>query len=191
MKKRLMALCLISQMSTAADLTAGRGVEFLALNGQAVSHYGDDADKVITLNEGRYQLVVRYEHDVKRGSKTTLFTSKPYVVEVDMGADSASLTIPRMRFESQAQSYFRDPKWIFTSESNGEELKLNSTMLEGVSFGASNIETVLAAYNTRLSGQFVTAKPISETETLGQLKLLYSQANLAEQQAFKSWLASK
>lgn len=214
MKKLIWLLLGVTWASHGAELSAKKGIEFLALNGQDIERYGENANKTLELSKGQYQLVLRYEASVKRGSKDTLFTSKPYVVDIKMGDENASLSIPKMRFESQAQSYFRKPKWVFSHQ--GTQTELTGTELEGLGFGGfRNIEEAIAKFNQDkgliakpISTVSATAMPASliatgekpvkllkdgqgankQTPAFNQLTYWYLKASNDEKKAFKRWM---
>ncbi len=204
----------VSWTLNAAELSAEQGVEFLAINGKNVDKYGEKAAKTLELDEGSYQLVVRYESSVKQGSRNTLFTSKPYVLDITMTAADAFISVPKMRIESQAQAYFRKPIWIFTR--NEKEHAFTGAELEGLGFaGFRNIEEAIAAFNQKqsqnqlqaqnqvksldktqiiapLNTQVTRVNPLvlkaKHTTRLEQLKNEYLKASKEEKKAFKRWM---
>lgn len=199
MKKLLSILLCASFSIHAAQLTAGYGVELLAINGQSTEKMSDHAEKSLELMPGAYQIVVRYETEVKRGSKSALFTSKPYVLDLKMGNEDADISIPSMRFESQAQAYFRNPTWLLSV--NGKQTRLTGEELEGIGFaGYRNIEEALAHFNqspNSIEGQInkpptvpsMTPKVAqAEPFNMTQMKQWYLNASAAERKAFKRWM---
>ncbi|MDD1792994.1 DUF2057 domain-containing protein [Enterovibrio sp. ZSDZ42] len=205
MKLLFIGLLALSGVVNAAEITAKNGVEFLVVDGKDVKKISSDADKRLELSPGRHQLVARYDDEVKRGSKNVIFTSKPYVFDLDVTNENVVLNVPKFRFESQAIAFFRNPEWVLENVSTGKTTFISSTLMTGSGFGAfNNMEQVVADYN-RQNGIIIEggeAKDLEEVlvsvdkkgnvdikgDTVTQLKLWYTKATNEEKKAFKRWM---
>lgn len=191
-----------SFMAQSAQLRADLGVDFLVINGAKVEKFGKGSRKHIELDEGKYQLVARYVNTLKRGSKRTLFTSKPYVFELDIKQEDLLLSVPLMRTETQAAAFFRNPKWQLTKESDQSTEIIPSKLLEGHGFAPySDMEKAVALHNEKkqpvgaLKPLLIPTKEVKETlntatkqDSLVQLKYWYQKASTEEKKAFRHWI---
>ncbi|AMG29747.1 DUF2057 domain-containing protein [Grimontia hollisae] len=201
-------LCLFSGGALAGTLSAENGLELLLINGKDAKRYGDHADKVVVLSPGTYQIVARYDDEVKRGSRSTIFTSKPYVMEFEMGKEDVVLSIPKLKFESQATAFFREPIWELRNPTAGSVTVLASEKLTGSGFGSfGNMEKVIAEYNRENGIVFDGGKPQDledvlvsfeddgrvsiKGDVLSQLKLWYTKATNEEKKSFKRWMVEQ
>ncbi|MEI8608484.1 DUF2057 domain-containing protein [Enterovibrio sp. Hal110] len=177
----------------AAEIKTSAGIEFLAANGKEIEL--PESHKSLELGAGRYQLVVRYENSLKNGQKEVLFTSSPYIVEVDIGESDLMLSIPKLRTEKHAESFFRNPEWILTNQDDASSLRVQSKKLVGNGFlPYSNIEKAIVEYNKKNSLVFDNGKILSlkdaissesnnydsQVDTVSQLKIWYNKATNEE-----------
>ncbi|PKF51012.1 YccT family protein [Enterovibrio nigricans] len=191
--------------AVAAELSADNGLEFLVINGKNVKTLGSEGDKRLDLQPGSYQVVARFDDEVKRGSKTSIFTSKPFVFDIDIGNDDMALTIPKLKFESRAAAFFRNPEWELENLTTDSTQKINGVKLTGSGFGSyNNMEKAIAKYNQENGIIFEGGSPqdleeivvaIDEKgnvdikgDTVTQLKLWYTKASTEEKKAFKRWM---
>ncbi|MDD1782400.1 DUF2057 domain-containing protein [Enterovibrio sp. ZSDZ35] len=205
--RMLIAAGLLAMQGTAvaAELSADNGLEFLVINGKNVKNLSSEGDKRLELEPGNYQLVARFDDEVKRGSKTSMFTSKPFVFDITVANDDIALTIPKLKFESQAAAFFRNPEWEVENLSSGNTNKIDGVQLTGSGFGSyNNMEKAVAKYNQENGIIFEGGSPqdleevvvaIDEKgnvdikgDTLTQLKLWYTKATTEEKKAFKRWM---
>ncbi|NGN98090.1 DUF2057 domain-containing protein [Grimontia sp. S25] len=198
-------LCWFSGSVFAAQLSAENGLELLLINGKKAKSYGKHADKAVDLYPATYQIVARFDDEVKRGARSTIFTSKPYILTVAMGEDDLVLTIPRLKFESQATAFFRKPSWTLTNKTTGLNTNLQSEKLVGSGFGSfKNMEQAIADYNRKNGIVFEDgqAQNLEEVlvsveengsvsidgDTFTQLKLWYTKATDEEKKSFRKWM---
>ncbi|WP_394210556.1 DUF2057 family protein [Enterovibrio calviensis] len=205
MKMLLVGFFALSGVAGAAEITAKNGIEFLVVNGKNVKKIADDGDKRLDLTPGRHQIVARYDDEVKRGSKNVIFTSKPYVLDLDVSDDDLALVVPKFRIESQAAAFFRKPVWEVETVSTGNTEVVAGTLMTGSGFGSyRNMEKAVAEFN-RQNGIVIEggeAKDLEDVlvsvdekgnvdikgDTVTQLKLWYTKATNEEKKAFKRWM---
>ncbi|WP_297482432.1 DUF2057 domain-containing protein [uncultured Photobacterium sp.] len=210
MKKNLwLLMALFSVTAQAATLTVADKVKLLAVDGKEVKGQGWSEVESVELTEGKHQVVVRFDGDVKRGSKTTIYTTRPYLFDIDLADMNAEITLPRLTTESQAKAFFeRGATWQLALE-NGAVKPLAGVELQGEGFAAySDIEAVIAAYNrdngivieqgNSVDLQQVSVDVDNETgkveitgDALTQLKMWYTKASKEDKKAFKIWMAEK
>ncbi len=192
----------LSSTANAAQLSGSNGVEFLVINGKKAEKYAKGAHKKIELAPGEYQVIARFEDNLKRGSSTTLFTSKPYVFNIKIQKSDLVLSVPNMKMHSHAAAFFSDPSWTLTHLSTQHKSPISSVELVGSGFGAfSNMEKAVAYHNEQ-QGIFLYQEkmqdlkegPVAQdelsqkSEPSAQLKFWYSKANDEEKKAFRRWI---
>ncbi|UTV28472.1 YccT family protein [Photobacterium atrarenae] len=190
----------------AATLTVGENIELLVVDGKEVESSFWSPTQSIELAPGKHQVVVRYDGELKNGSKNAMYTTRPYLFELEVPVQDASIAIPRLTTLSQAKAHFeRGPEWSLAL-ADGSMKPLDYVELEGKGFGSfSKMEELVAAYNRRHGITFeqgyavdLTQATLEVTEqgevslsgdALAQLKLWYSKADAEEKAAFKAWAA--
>jgi len=201
-----LGVTLLSGVAQAATITSARGVEFLVIDGTEVKFDGWAPQQSVELSDGKHQLVMRYEGEVKRGSKDVVFTSRPYIFEINVDGRDATLNIDtNLRVHSQATNYFASgPQWQAEFES-GEVMSLNATELKGDGFAAyADMEALVADYNRangiifdqgeskNLNDVLVEVdeegKASIKGDALSQLKLWYTKASDQERKSFRRWI---
>ncbi|WP_413110575.1 DUF2057 family protein [Thaumasiovibrio sp. DFM-14] len=206
-----LALCavLASAGVNAATLTLDEGIKFWVVNGKEQRAKRIQRHETITLVPGENQIVIRYDDEVKDGSKTRVFTSKPYAFLLNVvEGDEITLLLPqRLRTLSQAKAFFRDPQWLLQYQQD-EPQAIETQRIEGNGLGAySDPEAVVAAYNQTqgividdeqlfdYKKDAVTISDEGEIElsdnAVAQLKMWYTRASDKEKVAFKVWLAQQ
>lgn len=192
----------------AATLSVGENIKLLVVDGKKVaSSFWSEAESV-ELAAGKHQVVVQFDGEVKKGSKSTMYTTRPYLFELDVPNEDASIVLPRLTTLSQAKAHFqRGPQWQLQLAS-GAKNTLEYTVLEGNGFAAySDMEALVADYNREQGITFEqgyavdlekTVVDISDKgevsitgDALAQLKLWYSKANAKEKVAFEQWVAEQ
>ncbi|PSW18848.1 DUF2057 domain-containing protein [Photobacterium sanctipauli] len=192
----------------AATLSTGKNIKLLVVDGKKVeSSFWSEAESV-DLPAGKHQVVVRFDGEVKDGSKTTIYTTRPYLFELDVPEQDATIVLPRLTTMSQAKAHFqRGPQWQLELD-NGTKRSLEYVELQGKGFAAySDMEALVADYNreqgiTFEQGYAVDLEQatveVSEKgevkisgDALAQLKLWYSKANNEEKAAFAQWVESQ
>nr|WP_253649383.1 DUF2057 family protein [Vibrio tubiashii] len=114
---------------SAAELIPEKGVSVLYINQQeAESKLGGN-----TINEGFNQVVVRMDKELGRGSKAEVFTSKPFVLNLEVSGDEVRIGHPVARSVREAELAFKDfnPKWKV--EQDGKALSYDQEVLKGKS----------------------------------------------------------
>ncbi|MGL5335056.1 MAG: DUF2057 domain-containing protein, partial [Enterovibrio sp.] len=185
---------------------AENGVELLVVNGKKVAAA---QRKSVVLEPGEHQLVVRFDDEVRNGSKNALFTSKPYIFDLKMPNRDMVISVPPLRTYSHASAFFRAPKWLLRDKVSAQESTITAAMLTGSGLGSlSDIEKVVQLYNepqTKLQADInapIAAKTAApsvpalapsavNSETLNALKNAYLKANAHEKKAFMDWIATQ
>ncbi|WP_064606500.1 YccT family protein [Photobacterium sp. J15] len=205
MKKVLIAGLMTLPLSLqAATLSTGDDIKLLVVDGKKVESSFWSPTESIELTPGKHQVVIRFDGELKNGSKGKMFTSRPYLFEMNVPEEDSVITLPRLATYSQAKEHFRrGPQWQLELK-NGSVQDLEYVALQGKGFAAfSKMEAVVAEYNrqhgiTFEQGYAVDLKKaaVEVTETgevkitgdaLAQLKLWYSKANAEEKAAFQQW----
>ena len=210
MKNKLWLLvALFSVSSQAATLAVADNIQLLAVDGKKVKGQGWSEVESVELTDGKHQIVVRFDGEVKRGSKTTIYTTRPYLFDIDLADMNAEITLPRLTTESQAKAFFeRGATWQLALD-NGMVKPLVGVELQGDGFAAySDIEALVAAYNgangivvekgNAIDLQQVAVNVDNKTgkveitgDALTQLKMWYTKASKEDKKAFKIWMAEK
>ncbi|WP_279152065.1 DUF2057 domain-containing protein [Photobacterium iliopiscarium] len=210
MKNKLWLLvALFSVSSQAATLAVADNIQLLAVDGKKVKGQGWSEVESVELTDGKHQIVVRFDGEVKRGSKTTIYTTRPYLFDIDLADMNAEITLPRLTTESQAKAFFeRGATWQLALD-NGMVKPLVGVELQGDGFAAySDIEALVAAYNSAngivvekgnaIDLQQVAVNVDNKTgkveitgDALTQLKMWYTKASKEDKKAFKIWMAEK
>ncbi|WP_100753009.1 DUF2057 domain-containing protein [Vibrio salilacus] len=193
-------------VAQAATITSERGVEFMVVDGHAVNFDRWSPQQSIELADGTHQLVMRFEDEVKRGSKEVIYTSRPYVFELTVNGRDMTIGLDtRLSAQSQASSYFASGAQWQAVYSNDEVKPLVATVLEGDGFAAySNMEELVAKYNQANGIIFDEgeSKNLNELlvevdhqgkvsikgDSVTQLKLWYAKASDEERKAFRRWM---
>lgn len=197
------ALLLFSFGINAAVLTTPTpSVKVYAIDNQPVEELSEH-----TLAKGKHQLVVSYTDILKTGSRTELFSSKPYILEFELAKDvDMVLSIPHFSRLNQAERFFRgkSPEWRL--KQNGENVPYEMTLLPPNSgfMPYGDIPALIREYNNSVGNEFaagtlsnIKEKAVQVTETgdvvlnndpIVQLKMWYLQANKAERKEFRKWM---
>ncbi|MGF1729559.1 YccT family protein [Photobacterium kasasachensis] len=205
MKKLIgLSLVLLSGGLQAATVSSSKNVELLVVDGKKVQSSFWSPSESVELQPGRHQIVVRFDGELKNGSKKTMYTTRPYLFEMDVPDDDVTITLPRLTTLSQAKAHFnRGVQWQLES-SDGSTSLLSYVELEGKGFGAfKNMEELVADYNRQHGITFEqgyavnleqAAVEVSEQgevmisgDALAQLKLWYVKASAEEKAAFYQW----
>ncbi|OOE46103.1 DUF2057 domain-containing protein [Salinivibrio kushneri] len=201
-----LAVLFAAGAAQAATITSARNIEFLVADGKEVTFESWAPQQSIELSEGTHQLVMRFDGEVKRGSKEVIFTSRPYLFELTVDGRDATIGVSsRLRSQSQAKSYFSSgPQWQAEFE-NGDVMPLEAVELEGDGFGAyADMEALVAEYN-RANGIIIDqgeSKNLNDVlvevddqgqasikgDALSQLKLWYTKASDQERKSFRRWI---
>ena len=207
MKQWLVTLGLLAlPMSLqAATLSTGNNIKLLVVDGKKVESSFWSQVESIELSPGRHQVVVQYDGELKDGSKSKMYTTRPYLFEMDVPQQDATIVLQRLSNLSQAQSYFkRGPEWQLEL-ADGTTRTLEHVELQGKGIAAfSDMEALVADYNREhgitfeegyavdLQQAAVEVSDKGEVSITGdafvQLKLWYSKANAEERAAFEQWV---
>ncbi|OOE98070.1 YccT family protein [Salinivibrio sp. IB643] len=201
-----LAVLFAAGATQAATITSARNIEFLVADGKEVTFENWAPQQSIALSEGKHQLVMRFDGEVQRGSKAVIFTSRPYLFELNVDGRDATINIDaNLRVKTQATSYFDDnPQWQAEFD-NGEVMPLEAVELKGGGFGAyADMEALVAEYN-RENGIIIdqgASKNLNDVlvevddqgqasikgDALSQLKLWYTKASDQERKTFRRWI---
>lgn len=202
----MLGALMASSVIHAAEITSARHIEFLVVDGSKISFDNWAPQQTIELANGTHQLVMRFDGEVQRGSKEVIFTSRPYLFELDVDGRDATINIDaNLRVKTQATSYFDDnPQWQAEFD-NGEVMPLEAVELKGDGFGAyADMEALVAEYN-RENGIIIDqgeSKNLNDVlvevddqgqasikgDALSQLKLWYTKASDQERKTFRRWI---
>ncbi|GHA48262.1 DUF2057 family protein [Photobacterium aphoticum] len=210
MKNWVMALGLMALPVAvqAGELAVGDGIELLVVDGKKVqtSFWSETAS--VNLPAGKHQVVVRFDGELKDGAKSRIYTTRPYLFELDVPEQDAEITLPRFSTMSQAKAYFqRGPEWTLTF-ADGTTRTLEAVELHGKGLAAySDMEALVADYNRQQGITFeegyavdleATVVEVTEQgkvnitgEALVQLKLWYTKADAKEKAAFAEWVKTQ
>lgn len=208
--RNLLLCCMLSLLwvnsASSATLFAENGVELLVVNGKKIALAQRQS---VALEAGLHQLVVRFDQNVRDGSRNTLFTSKPYIFDLEMQNRDMVISVPLLRTYSHANAFFRAPKWQLRDKVSAQESTIVATILTGSGLGSLNdIEKVVKLYNEQLAtpkadlnlpiAAKTAALPVpalaataAENQTLAALKSWYLKANADEKKAFMEWIAAQ
>ena len=218
MKKTLLAvwasaLCFSSSALYAATITPTPGVSILYVNGQPA----EDQLSENQLNDGFNQVVVRMDKNMAPAgaSSSDVFTSKPYVLNIENVHGDLKIAHPQARSKMEANKVFKSdqPNWLL--EQDGKVISYKQEVLKGKSglFPYLGMEKLIAEHNQSRgiyfeNGQAVdqpvavqvakvtassaasdkAAKPQVITNNVEQLKAWYLQSSTEERKAFRRWM---
>ena len=206
MKWLTAALLLVAASAQAAVITSAPSVEFMVVDGKKVKTDSWQPQQSIELTKGKHQIVMRFDDEVRRGSKEVIYTSRPYIFELQVDERNATLSLDkRIKNENEAQHYFTQGARWQVEYADGETAAIIATELKGDGFAAyADMEALVAKYN-RANGivfEQGESKDLNELlvevndngkvsikgDTLTQLKLWYSKATNQERKAFRRWM---
>ncbi len=204
------ALSLVFAASAQANtLETEYGLSVLAINGVAVNSDDAIADNTYDIVEGKNQVVIRGEKMLRRGTKTELFSTRPFIMSFDT-KDDVMIRFPEAASNYRAaETEFRndEPKWSVMV--GGTALSYQAEVLPGGGgfIPYSDIEELVANYNQDKGIALEQGKPTDMTkaavvvndagevtitgDSLAQLKLWYTKASAKEKKAFKIWMAEQ
>ncbi|GAL20308.1 hypothetical protein JCM19235_4508 [Vibrio maritimus] len=104
-----------------------KGVSLLYINGQEA----ESKTSANTIEEGKNQVVLRMDKKVGRGSSQTVYTSAPYVIDINVTGDEVKVNHPVARSKQEAEAAFRTgtPEWRITQD--GNTLQYTQEKLQG------------------------------------------------------------
>ena len=217
MKKTLLAvlasaLCFSSALY-AATITPTSGVSILYVNGQPA----EDKLSENLLNDGFNQVVVRMDKNMAPAgaSSSDVFTSKPYVLNIENVHGDLKIAHPQARSRMEADKVFKSdqPNWLL--EQDGKAISYKQEVLKGKSglFPYLGMEKLIAEHNQSRgiyfeNGQVVdqlvevqvakvtansaasdkASNPQVTTNNVEQLKAWYLQSSTEERKAFRRWM---
>ncbi|CAM3560642.1 hypothetical protein VA7868_01021 [Vibrio aerogenes CECT 7868] len=193
----------------AATISSEKAVEILALDGQALDSGRYVNDKTLEVAAGQHQLVIRYYGDVRKGSKSAIYSTPPYIFTVDLKQnDQVTILAPSLKSYSQAKAYFRrGAEWTLRYQ-DGTEKKIQYEKLTGKGLMPfTDIEKAIAAYNkkhrqqqflpatqvgTPIAAQVLQKTPAGQNDTLIQtIQLLYNNATPEQKSTIKQWMSNQ
>jgi len=205
----LVAAVSFSSITNAASITPHSGVSILYINGQSA----EDKMGRNELDEGFNQVIVRMDKDMSRGSSSDIFTSKPYVLNLENVQGDVAINHPQTRSMMEAKKAFNgnQPKWVV--EQDGKAMSYKQEVLESKSglFPYLGMDKLVAEHNQSRGIYFnngqVMDKPVavqtavtsssstSEVATQAavttnteQLKAWYLKSSPEERKAFRKWI---
>ncbi|KDM93200.1 DUF2057 domain-containing protein [Photobacterium galatheae] len=208
MKKLALLAALLVANVQAATLSVGDGIELLVVDGKEVNESLWSRTTEIELPAGQHQIVLRYDRELKNGSRNSIYTTRPYLFELMMPEQDVRIELPALVAYSQAQAYFqRGPEWTIVL-ADGSQRTLPFVEMKGDGVAAfSDMEKLVGEYNRQhgitfeqgyavdLQQAVVEVKQDGQVEisgdALAQLKLWYSKAKPEEKAAFKAWMAKQ
>ncbi|MGF1687658.1 DUF2057 domain-containing protein [Photobacterium japonica] len=210
MKNWVMALGLMALpvAGQAGELAVGDGISLLVVDGKKVQSSFWSETESVNLPAGKHQVVVRFDGELKDGSKSRIYTTRPYLFELDVPEQNVEITLPRFSTLSQAKAHFqRGPEWTM-SLADGASHALEYVELQGKGLAAySDMEALVGEYNRQQGITFeegyavdleATVVEVTEQgkvnitgEALAQLKLWYTKADNAEKAAFAEWVKTQ
>ncbi|USD62150.1 DUF2057 domain-containing protein [Vibrio sp. SCSIO 43140] len=145
-----------------------KGVSLLYINGQEA----ESKTSANTIEEGKNQVVLRMDKKVGRGSSQTVYTSAPYVININVTGEEVKVNHPVARSKQEAEAAFRtsEPEWRITQD--GNTLQFTQEKLQGRDgfLPYSNIGELVAKHNEQRSISFVegaaaqaSAAPVAAT----------------------------
>ncbi len=206
-KRVLATLAALTSLSIhAAELNAENGISVLYINGQqAESKLG-----VNEIGEGFNQVVIRMDKTIGRGGSEEVFTSKPFVIDLQVSGSEILIEHPSARSLQEAERAFKgdDPKWKVTQD--GSALPYEQEVLEGKSglFPFLNMQELVTEHNKKRgiyfeNGDLVDKPEIAIAATAGktdstsksapinnveQLKAWYLKSSAEEHKTFRRWI---
>lgn len=138
---------LVSLNLFAAELLPSKGVSILFINQQeAKSKLGSNV-----IQKGFNQIVIRMDEELGRGSRADVFTSKPFILNLDVIGESITVAHPEARSVLEAEIVFRgdNPEWIVKQD--GIETEYKQELLKGKSglFPYSGMASLIEKHNTQ------------------------------------------
>ncbi|OOE62163.1 YccT family protein [Salinivibrio sp. IB282] len=201
----VLSTLLAASVTSAAEITSAPNIEFVVVDGKEISFDNWAPQQTIELANGTHQLVMRFDGEVKRGSKEVIFTSRPYLFELNVDGRNTTIDIDtRLKTKVQAEHYFDDAQWQAEFD-NGDVMPLEAVELKGDGFAAyADMEALVAEYN-RANGIIIDqgeSKNLNDVlvevddqgqasikgDALSQLKLWYTKASDQERKSFRRWI---
>ncbi len=201
-------ICFFASAAQSLVLSLDENIKFLVVNGEDRKSSFLQRYEQQDLAEGENQIVIRFDGEVKNGSRDSIYTSKPYLFSLDLNGRDATITTPKtIRSMSQAKSFFRNPSWVVTYSDGSSEI-LAMTQLNGDGFGGLNDAAALVATYNQENGIIIDDSKVLDLkedvvsvdhngdivvsgDAVAQLKLWYTKATEAEKVEFKVWLAQQ
>lgn len=208
MKKLAFLAALLVANVQAATLSVGDGIELLVVNGKEVNQSLWSRTTEVDLPAGKHQVVLRYDRELKNGSRNSIYTTRPYLFEMVMPEQDVRIELPALVAYSQAQAYFqKGPEWTMT-QADGSQKILPFVEMKGDGIAAfSDMEKLVGEYNRQHGITFEQGYAVDleqavvevnqdgkveiSGDALAQLKLWYSKAKPEEKAAFKAWMAKQ
>ncbi|MGR5095353.1 DUF2057 family protein [Vibrio maritimus] len=186
MKRSIVAALLtvgFTLSASAATLIPMKGVSLLYINGQEA----ESKTSANTIEEGKNQVVLRMDKKVGRGSSQTVYTSAPYVIDINVTGDEVKVNHPVARSKQEAEAAFRtgSPEWRITQD--GNTLQYTQEKLQGRDgfLPYSNVGELVAKHNeqrgiTFSGGEVVQASAAEATTAAVATTAVVSEAPKVE-----------
>ncbi len=204
-----------SNLSFSASITPGSGVSILYVNGQPAKEQLAENQ----LRDGFNQVVVRMDKNMapSAASSSDVFTSRPYVLNIDDVQGDLEIDHPQARSKMEAEKAFKTDQPDWAIEQDGKAISYKQEVLKGKSglFPYLGMEKLIAEHNQSRGiyfhgGQLVdqpvavqvhatavtpnsvvsekSPKPQVITNNIEQLKAWYLQSSTEERKAFRRWM---
>ncbi len=209
----LVATLSFSGISAAASISPGSGVSILYVNGQPAEEKLAENQ----LKDGFNQVVVRMDKNMapSAASSSDVFTSKPYVLNIEGVHGDLKIDHPQARSKMEAEKAFRsdEPEWVL--EQDGKAISYKQEVLKGKSglFPYLGMDKLLAEHNQSRGMYFENGQLVDQpvavqiatvsdkvaasekapqaeviTNNVEQLKAWYLQSSTEERKAFRRWM---
>lgn len=169
MKRSIVAALLtvgFTLSASAATLVPMKGVSLLYINGQEA----ESKTSANTIEEGKNQVVLRMDKKVGRGSSQTVYTSAPYVIDINVTGDEVKVNHPVARSKQEAEAAFRtgSPEWRITQDGNTLQYTQEKLLGRDGFLPYSNVGELVAKHNeqrgiTFSGGEVVQANSVATT----------------------------
>lgn len=185
-KLSILLASMVSFYLPAAELTPAKGVSVLYINGQeAESKLGTNS-----IDEGFNQIVIRMDKEVGRGSSGNVFTSKPYVLDIEVSGEKIRIDHPVARSKREAEIAFEggQPQWDIRQDD--KPLEYTQQVLKGKSglFPYAGMAALLEKHNTQRGIYFNKGRLIDKPV---EAKVIPSVAVSSEVKPVKGAAAAK
>ena len=186
---------LLTGAVSAAELVPDRSVRLMIVNGKETKY---DTEPT-AFEPGFTQIAIKVFMSIGHGGDSTSFESDPFLLMFEAGDQDISIVAPRFRDYDKAERHFKgqpDIKLV----SNGKELEYRYVKLKGKEgfFPFSDLGQIVAKYNQGHSIPFGIQTELKAVPdmcegvlNIEQLKIGYQKVSVADQKAFKRWLAGQ
>lgn len=175
--------------------------------------------RLLTLDDGRHQVVFQLRSMVRDGSESNMFTSSPYIMTFDLSGDQTfTISAPKLKTKRDAENLARSPGTHITlTNQQGEKTPFEFSVLNrrGLAIGGDVVEdiqkfnlsdnpaavrsmagTVFVAADNSNNNQVLSLPPVSakagskdQSTSEHMLQYWYNQADEVTRARFLRWVA--